>query len=66
MLTIIACGNSNRSDDGVGVVVALSLQHHLRACPYSNVRVFDAGTGGMEVMFQARVLLWKLAAECAP
>jgi hydrogenase maturation protease len=26
----------------------------LRTSPHRNVRVFDAGTGGMEVMFQAR------------
>lgn len=54
MLTVIGCGNSNRRDDGVGVFVAQSLQGHLRQRPRDNVRVFDAGTGGMEVMFQAR------------
>ena len=54
MLTIIGCGNSNRSDDGVGVFVAQALQGHLRRQPRVNVRVFDAGTGGMDVMFQAR------------
>lgn len=55
MLAIIGCGNSNRSDDGVGVFVAQALQQHLRASPpRDDVRVFDAGTGGMEVMFQAR------------
>jgi hydrogenase maturation protease len=54
MLTVIGCGNTNRSDDGVGVYVAQSLLSWLQAHPHSNVRVFDAGTGGMEVMFQAR------------
>ena len=54
MLTIIGCGNSNRCDDGVGVFIAQSLQSHLRAHPRGDVRVFDAGTGGMDVMFQAR------------
>lgn len=54
MLVVIGCGNSNRSDDGVGVFVAQSLQQRLRAMPRSDVRVFDAGTGGMDVMFQAR------------
>jgi hydrogenase maturation protease len=54
MLTIIGCGNSNRCDDGVGVFVAQALQAHLRETPRANVRVFDAGTGGMDVMFQAR------------
>jgi hydrogenase maturation protease len=50
MLTIIGCGNPNRSDDGAGVSVARRLMAH--ASP--DVRVFDAGTAGMEVMFQAR------------
>jgi hydrogenase maturation protease len=54
MLTIIGCGNSNRSDDGVGVFVAQSLLAWLRQHPRQGVRVFDAGTGGMEVMFHAR------------
>jgi hydrogenase maturation protease len=54
MLTIIGCGNLNRSDDAVGVVIAQRLQHYLTEHPQSNVRVFDCGTGGMEVMFQAR------------
>lgn len=54
MLTVIGCGNSNRCDDGVGVFVAQSLQAWLRKRPRDNVRVFDAGTGGMDVMFQAR------------
>ena len=54
MLTVIGCGNSNRCDDGVGVFVAQSLQRRLAERPRANVRVFDAGTGGMEVMFQAR------------
>jgi len=54
MLCVIGCGNSTRSDDGVGVVVAQWLLADLRAHPLPQVRVFDAGTGGMEVMFQAR------------
>lgn len=54
MLTIIGCGNSNRCDDGVGVYVAQSLLVYLHRNPRDDVRVFDAGTGGMEVMFQSR------------
>lgn len=54
MLTIIGCGNLNRSDDGVGVVVVRRLQAWLAAAPVKGVRLFDAGTAGMEVMFQAR------------
>lgn len=54
MLTIIGCGNLNRSDDGVGVVVAQRLQNALDKAPVSDVRVFDCGTAGIDVMFQAR------------
>ncbi len=54
MFTIIGCGNSNRSDDGVGVYVAQSLMAYLRTEPNESVRIFDAGTGGIDVMFQAK------------
>jgi hydrogenase maturation protease len=54
MLCVIGCGNSTRSDDGVGVYVAQALRAALQRSPRRNVRVFDAGTGGMDVMFQAR------------
>jgi hydrogenase maturation protease len=54
VLTVIGCGNANRSDDGVGVFVAQALRERLHERPRDDVRVFDAGTGGMDVMFQAR------------
>lgn len=54
MLTIIGCGNSNRTDDGAGVYVAQRLQRFLQSNPKQNVKIFDAGTGGIDVMFQAR------------
>lgn len=54
MLTVIGCGNPNRSDDGVGVFVAQCLLAEFKAQPRPDVRIFDAGTGGMDVMFQAR------------
>ncbi|MES2957644.1 MAG: hydrogenase maturation protease [Pseudomonadota bacterium] len=54
MLAVIGCGNSNRSDDGVGVFVAQSLLRRQSADARTDVRIFDAGTGGMDVMFQAR------------
>ena len=54
MLTIIGCGNLNRSDDGVGVLVAQQLQNYLQAKPIPAVQVFDCGTAGIDVMFQAR------------
>ncbi len=54
MLTIIGCGNLNRRDDGVGVVVAQRLQERLRRHPVPNVQVFDCGTAGIDVMFKAK------------
>ena len=54
MHVIIGCGNLNRRDDGVGVVIAQRLQVFFSEHPQPNIHVFDAGTGGMEVMFQAR------------
>jgi hydrogenase maturation protease len=54
MLTIIGCGNPNRSDDGAGVAVARQLALRLGDVPESDVRIFDAGTNGIEVMFKAR------------
>ncbi len=54
MLVVIGCGNTNREDDGVGVVVAQRLAERLRRHPVPGVRAFDCGTGGMEVMFAAR------------
>ncbi|MBE9209876.1 hydrogenase maturation protease [Nostoc sp. LEGE 06077] len=54
MLTIIGCGNLNRCDDAVGVIIAQRLQQYLAENPHPSVRVYDCGTAGMEVMFQAR------------
>ncbi len=48
---IIGCGNSNRSDDGVGAYII----QHLQTLPTRrDIRLFDTGTNGMEVMFKAR------------
>jgi len=54
MMCVVGCGNLTRSDDGVGVCVAKELQAFLLRHPQPDVAVFDAGTGGMDVMFQAR------------
>lgn len=54
MLTIIGCGNLNRSDDGVGVIVAQRLIDWVNTRGINNVAVFDTGTAGMDVMFRAR------------
>lgn len=54
MLTIIGCGNLNRSDDAVGVIIAQRLQQFLIKNPSPQVQIYDCGTAGMEVMFQAK------------
>lgn len=54
MLTIIGCGNPNRSDDGAGVAVVRRLLDHFADGPPPGVQLFDAGTGGVEVMYRAR------------
>ena len=53
-LVIIGCGNLNRSDDGVGVRVLHRLREAWASQWPGPVKLFDGGTGGLEVMFQAR------------
>jgi hydrogenase maturation protease len=53
MLVVIGCGNLNRSDDGAGVAVV----RRLLALPLPTsapIKIFDAGTSGMDILFQAR------------
>jgi hydrogenase maturation protease len=53
MIAVIGCGNSNRRDDGVGSeVVRLLGDRGIAGDPL--VRLLDAGTDGMAVMFAAR------------
>jgi hydrogenase maturation protease len=54
MLTVIGCGNLNRSDDGVGIEVVRRLASILGDKYAERVRIVDAGTDGMGVMFRAR------------
>jgi hydrogenase maturation protease len=54
MLAIIGCGNPNRSDDGAGIAVVHELLKHYQGRLPQDVRLFDAGTDGMGVMFMAR------------
>jgi hydrogenase maturation protease len=53
MLAVIGCGNLNRSDDGVGVIIAQRLLAMPKP-PDAPVKIFDAGTSGMDILFQAR------------
>jgi hydrogenase maturation protease len=52
MITVIGCGNANRSDDGAGPAVVRALRQ--RGTAYPDVKLLDAGTDGMAVMFAAR------------
>lgn len=54
VLSIIGCGNANRNDDRVGVYVVEQLRERITALNREDVRLFDAGTAGMDVMFQAK------------
>lgn len=53
MITVVACGNPNRSDDGVGLIV-LQLLKSMALARDPLVRLLDAGTDGMAAMFAAR------------
>lgn len=51
LTAVIGCGNPNRSDDGFGPrVIELLRRHDLGP----DVAIYDAGTDGMGVMYQAR------------
>ena len=52
MIAVIGCGNANRSDDGAGPRVIGLLR--ARGPVHHDVRLLDAGTDGMAVMFAAR------------
>jgi hydrogenase maturation protease len=53
MIAVIGCGNINRCDDGVGSTVLRTLAARgLARAPA--VRLLDAGTDGVAVMFAAR------------
>ena len=52
MIAIIGCGNPNRSDDGAGPAVIRLLRERQRWS--ERVKLLDAGTDGMAVMFAAR------------
>jgi hydrogenase maturation protease len=54
MIAVIACGNSNRSDDGVAAEVLRILANRGVARLAPGIRLLDSGTDGMAVMFAAR------------
>ena len=54
MLSIIGCGNLNRQDDAVGICVVQKLMKDAGHYSENDLKIFDSGTSGMDVMFQAR------------
>lgn len=52
--TVIGCGNLLRSDDGVGCQVVRQLQQTLPAAARQRMRLLDAGTDGIAVLYAAR------------
>jgi hydrogenase maturation protease len=52
VIAVVGCGNPTRQDDGVGPAVVSELKR--RGLEGSQVKLLDAGTDGMAVMFVAR------------
>jgi len=52
VIAVVGCGNPTRQDDGVGQHVIHTLKS--RKLGATNVKLLDAGTDGMAVMFSAR------------
>ncbi len=52
MRVVIGCGNPLRSDDGAGPAVIAALRRRLGA--HAGVRLLDAGTDGMAVLYGMR------------
>lgn len=61
MIAVIGCGNANRSDDGAGVAVVQALR---QGATRADVRLLDAGTDGMAVMFAARGCATLIVIDC--
>lgn len=54
MIAVIGCGNANRTDDAAGLEVVRLLLGREVLRGRNDVRLLDAGTDGMAVMFAAR------------
>jgi hydrogenase maturation protease len=62
LIAVIGCGNATRSDDAAGIEVVRRLRPTLGADP--DVRLCDAGTDGMAVMFAARGCATLIVIDC--
>ena len=54
MIAVIGCGNANRQDDAAGLEVLNHLHERPELRGRADLRLLNAGTDGMAVMFAAR------------
>ena len=64
MIAVIGCGNPNRTDDGAGLEVIRLLLKDPALQSRTDVKLLDAGTDGMAVMFAARGCETLIVADC--
>lgn len=64
MIAVIGCGNANRSDDAAGLEVVRLLKELPSLAARSDLRMLDAGTDGMSVMFAARGCTTLIVVDC--
>ncbi len=55
-ITIIGCGNINRSDDGAGIAVITALKElYKNNTPSKSIKLVDAGTDGMSILMETEI-----------
>ena len=64
MIAVIGCGNANRTDDAAGLEVVRLLLTGGALRSRADVRLLDAGTDGMAVMFAARGCTTLIVVDC--
>lgn len=64
MIAVIGCGNANRTDDAAGLEVIRMLRASATICARPDVKLLDAGTDGMAVMFAARGCTSLIIIDC--
>lgn len=64
MIAVIGCGNANRTDDAAGLEVIRILRSSAAISARPDVKLLDAGTDGMAVMFAARGCTSLIVIDC--
>jgi hydrogenase maturation protease len=64
MIAVIGCGNANRTDDAAGLEVVRMLHARDALRTRADVRLLEAGTDGMAVMFAARGCTTLIVVDC--